>query len=65
MALTPFNAPRGRCEMLGCFTLPETSIAPENRPLEKEIPIGNHYFQVLTVSFRAGSRCFFEKVLVS
>ena len=24
-------------------TLPETNIAPENRPLEKEIPIGNHW----------------------
>ncbi len=23
---------------------PETNIAPENRPLEKEIPIGNHHF---------------------
>ena len=23
---------------------PETSIAPENRPLQKEIPIGNHHF---------------------
>ena len=23
-------------------TLPETNIAPENEPLEKEIPIGNH-----------------------
>ena len=41
----------------GCFCLnihvlkvdtpPETNIAPENRPLEKEIPIGNHHFQVL------------------
>ena len=25
-------------------TLPETKIAPENRVLEKEIPIGNHHF---------------------
>ena len=25
-------------------TLPETNIAPENRPLEKEIPIANHHF---------------------
>ena len=25
-------------------TLPENNIAPENRPLEKEIPIGNHHF---------------------
>ena len=28
-------------------TLPESKIAPENRPLEKEIPIGKHHFQVL------------------
>ena len=26
------------------FTLPETNIAPENRPLEKESPIGNTDF---------------------
>ena len=25
-------------------TLPETKIAPENRLLEKEIPIGSHHF---------------------
>ena len=25
-------------------TLPETNISPENRLLEKEIPIGNHHF---------------------
>ena len=24
-------------------TLPETNMAPENEPLEKEIPIGNHH----------------------
>ena len=36
-------------------TLPETNIAPENRPLEKEIPIGNHHFQVRAVSFREGT----------
>ena len=38
------------CEFFwGCIvnTLPETNVAPENRPLEKEIPIGNHHFQVL------------------
>ena len=34
-------------------TLPETNIAPENRPLEKEIPMGNHYFQVLCL-FQGG-----------
>ena len=28
-------------------TLPKTNIAPENIPLEKEIPIGNQHFQVL------------------
>ena len=31
-------------EMFGSDTLPETNIASENRPLEKEIPIGNHHF---------------------
>ncbi len=25
-------------------TLPETNMAPENNPLEREIPIGNHHF---------------------
>ena len=25
-------------------TLPETNVSPENRPLEKEIPIGSHHF---------------------
>ena len=29
------------------LTLPDFNIAPENRPLEKENPIGNHHFQVL------------------
>ena len=28
----------------GLITLPETNIAPENEPLETEIPIGNHHF---------------------
>ncbi len=34
------------CENYRSFwhILPETNIAPENRPLEKEIPIGNHHF---------------------
>ena len=35
-------------------TLPETGVAPENRLLEKEIPIGNHHVQVRAVSFREG-----------
>ena len=25
-------------------TLPETNMAPENTPLEKEVPIENHHF---------------------
>ena len=29
----------------GC-TPPKTNMEPENGPLEKEIPIGNHHFQV-------------------
>ena len=28
------------------FTPPKTNMEPENGPLEKEIPIGNHRFQV-------------------
>ena len=32
------------CGYLNSDTLPETNIAPENRPLEEEIPIGNHPF---------------------
>ena len=34
-------------------TLPETNIAPEKQPLEKEIPTGNHHFWGL---------CWFEGV---
>ena len=36
-----------RREATSWFTLPETNIAFENRPLEKEIPIGNTHFQGL------------------
>ena len=42
----------GKCLQLEIYTFPNINIAPENRPLEKEIPIGNHHFQVRTVSFR-------------
>ena len=28
------------------LTPPKTNIEPENGPLEKEIPVGNHHFQV-------------------
>ena len=28
------------------LTPPKTNMEPENGPLEKEIPIGNHHFQV-------------------
>ena len=34
----------GMSKVLVKDTLPETNIAPENRPLEKEIPIGSHHF---------------------
>ena len=36
----------GQVEQIQEDTLPKTNIrvAPENRPLEKEIPIGNHHF---------------------
>ena len=33
------------------LTLHETNIASENRPSEKEIPVGNHHFKWY-VSFR-------------
>ena len=33
-----------RMGLIFLITLPETNIAPENNPLEKEIPIGNHHF---------------------
>ena len=41
---------------LDCFsptrsTPPKTNMAPENGPLEKEIPIGNLYFLGVCVSF--------------
>ena len=28
------------------YTPPKTNMEPENGPLEKEIPVGNHHFQV-------------------
>ena len=40
-------------------TLPETNISPENRPLEKEIPIGNHHF--LGAKMLVSGRVSFEK----
>ncbi len=36
-------------------TLPETNIAPENRPSQKETSIPTIHFQVRAVSFREGS----------
>ena len=35
-------------------TLPETNIAPENRPSQKETSISTTHFQVRAVSFREG-----------
>ncbi len=42
----PFSGTEPPAEILheSLITLPETNIAPENRPLEKEILIGNHHF---------------------
>ena len=40
--------------MLVCSTLPETNIAPQNRPSQKEISIPTIHFQVRTLSFREG-----------
>ena len=43
-------SPWGRGVFYGLFhkinTPPKTNMEPENGPLEKEIPIGNHHFQV-------------------
>ena len=36
------------------ITLPETNIAPENRPSHKETSIPTIHFQVRTVSFQGG-----------
>ena len=58
MYLQPHVRQRGGCHFLNppkkeaceaaehdeATTLPETNIAPENWPLEKEIPIENHHF---------------------
>ena len=35
--------------------LPETNIAPENRPSQKETNVPTIHFQVRTLSFRKGS----------
>ena len=40
------------------ISLPETNISPENRPLEKEIPIGNH---METTIFQEIGRAMFDK----
>ena len=42
--------------MLVCIALPETNIAPQNRPSQKEISIPTIHFHVLCgyVSFREG-----------
>ena len=50
---SPKNRQKPNMEMRK-ITLPETNMALENTPLEKEIPIGNHDFWVQTVSFREG-----------
>ena len=40
---------------MGVTTLPETNIAPENGPSQKEIHIPTIHFQGRTVSFREGN----------
>ena len=40
------------CISLYRITPPKTNMEPENGPLEKEIPFGNHPFQVPAISFR-------------
>ena len=51
----------------GCtphVTLPKTKIAPEHRPLEKEILIGNHHFQGFVEGFwNRSSSAVFRKSL--
>ena len=37
-----------------CRSYVYNSTLPENRPLEKEIPTGNHHFRVRAVCFREG-----------
>ena len=39
-----FESPTHWAPQKKAFTLPETNIASENEPLEKEIPIGNLHF---------------------
>ena len=41
---TLFQSPPLHPIQKNMITLPESNIAPENRPLEKEIPIRNHHF---------------------
>ena len=41
---TPIRIPNPLGPKKKAFTLPETNIASENEPLEKEIPIGNLHF---------------------
>ena len=38
------NAEQLWVKLIVDHTLLETNMAPENRPLEKDIPIGNHHF---------------------
>ena len=42
-----WNSPQKNIVVWSLYrTLPETNMAPENRYLEKEIPIGNHHLKV-------------------
>ena len=48
-----------KCQRQENHTPPKTNMEPENGPLEKEIPIGNHHFQVPAVNFWGCMSIFF------
>ena len=42
----PDNGARGVLRLNDVFTPLKFNMEPENQPLQKEIPIGNHHFEV-------------------
>lgn len=53
-----FNASCKNHEILYVVTPPKTNMEPENWPLEKENPIGNHLFFKVLCSFSRGSNAW-------
>ena len=45
----------GQAKTITITPTPETNMAPENNPLEKEIPIGNRPFSGAMLNFREGN----------